>query len=90
MLKYRFYKYFFVEGGSMIALLNKGEDEFRVSIKDQDDLVYTNDIEGQYKKLDFGFMGGLGYQLMQGKGVSLGIRYYAGVVDVLKDSPGEA
>lgn len=61
-----------------------------VSIKDKDDLVYTNDIKGQYKKLDFGFTGGLGYKLMHGNGVSLGIRYYAGVVDILKENTGDA
>jgi hypothetical protein len=90
LLKYRFYKYFFVEAGPMVGLLNKGKDEFVVNIKDEDDLEFTNDIKSEYKKLDFGFMGGLGYKLMQGKGMSLGIRYYAGVVDVLKDNPGEA
>jgi hypothetical protein len=32
---------------------------------------------------------GLGYRLLKGTGISLGARYYLGLVDIVKNNPGD-
>lgn len=90
MLKYRFAKYFHVEAGPMLALRTKGYDEFKSSVKDDDDLSYKLDIKDNYKRIDAGIMVGAGVKLSkQPKSAQTGIRYYYGLVDPLKDNAGK-
>lgn len=86
LIKYKFHKDFFVEGGPQLGLLNKGVDEFRVTIKDKNDLTYENDIEDQIKKIDAGVTVGVGCKLLHGTGITLGVRQYFGLTNILKDS----
>lgn len=88
MLKYRFARKFTAEAGPMISLINKGVDEFIASVEDDDDLIHTVKIRNQYHPLDFGFIGGVGYRLMKGNGLNLGIRYYFGLTDIEIDDSG--
>lgn len=88
MMKYRFTRRLSVEAGPMISLINKGEDEFLASVKDDDDLIHTVKIKDQYHPLDFGLIGGLGYRLMKGNGLNLGVRYYFGFTDIEIDDSG--
>jgi len=85
MMKYRFTRRFFAEAGPMVSLLNKGVDEFVASIADDDDLIHTVKVKKQYHPLDFGLIGGLGYRLMKGHGLNLGVRYYFGLTDIETD-----
>ncbi len=90
MLKYRFATYFHVEAGPMLALRTKGYDEFLNSVKDDDDLSYKLDIKDNYKRIDAGIMVGAGMKLSKRpKSSQVGIRYYYGLVDPLKDNPGK-
>jgi hypothetical protein len=39
-------------------------------------------------KIDAGAAAGMGYQLLKGKGMTLGVKYYQGFVNVYKDRSG--
>ena len=85
MIKYKINKHFFVEGGPMLGLLHKANDEFTHTVKESDDLTYQLDTKNRYHPIDAGIMVGTGYRLMGGNGMNLGIRYYYGLVDILID-----
>jgi len=85
MIKYKINKHFFVEGGPMLGLLHKAKDEFTNSVKETDDLTYQLDVKERYHPLDAGIMVGVGYRLMGGNGMNLGVRYYYGLVDIKID-----
>lgn len=91
MIKYLFKSNFSVEGGPMLGLMNKSVDVFSQKIIDKEDLTYEIKIRDNYHPLDAGFMVGVGYRLMGGNGMNLGIRYYLGLVDITidDDSPGQ-
>jgi hypothetical protein len=91
MLKYRFATLFHVEAGPMLALRTKGYDEFKTSIVDDDDITYKLDIKDNYKRIDAGIMGGVGMKLSKvPKSSQIGIRYYYGLVDPLKENTGKS
>ena len=85
MIKYRTRSRIFVEGGVQLGLLYKGVDTFKAQVPDAGDLSYKLDIRDQYYRLDAGLIAGIGYRLMRGNGMNLGLRYYHGLADVLKD-----
>ncbi|WP_200977681.1 porin family protein [Echinicola sp. 20G] len=89
-LKYKFDNRFFIEAGPQLGLLHGAKDEFFTDIKDEDDLVFTEDIRDSYKALDYGLAGGIGYRLMKGNGMNVGFRYYLGLADILKDNTNES
>lgn len=85
MMKYRTKKQLYVEGGLQLGLLYKAADVFKNDVLESEDLTYKLDIEDQYYKLDAGFVVGVGYRLLRGNGMNVGLRYYYGLVDVTKD-----
>lgn len=85
LVRYSFNNHFFIEAGPQLGLLNKATDRFVANVEDEDDLVYERNIKDQVSTFDFGFTGGMGYQLLQGEGISLGVRYYLGLNNVMKD-----
>lgn len=89
-LKYRFKNHFFLDGGIQLGLLNKAVDEFINTIYEKNDLVFTNDILTQYKRLDAGIEAGIGYKLMKGAGMNFGLRYYYGLVNINKEGEDKA
>lgn len=90
LLKYRFATLFHVEAGPMLALRSKGYDEFLNKVKDDDDISYKLDIKDNYKRIDAGIMVGAGIKLSkQPKSSQMGIRYYYGLVDPVKDNAGK-
>ena len=91
LLKYRFATFFHVEAGPALSLRSKGYDEFLNKVKDKNDLSYKLDIKDNYKRIDAGIMVGAGSKLSRRpKSSQMGIRYYYGFVDPLKDNTGKA
>jgi hypothetical protein len=82
LMKYKFSEKFFGEAGPMLGLMAKSKDVFSKEISDKEDLSYERKIRDLYHPLDAGLMFGVGYRLMGGNGMNLGIRYYEGLVDV--------
>lgn len=89
MMKYNFTNHFFVEAGPQLGLLYKAYDEFTNTVQG-DDLMYRNEIRDGFHRLDAGITTGVGYRLMGGNGMNLGVRYYYGLVDVVIDDTGAA
>jgi len=84
-LKYRFNNHIFMDAGIQPSLMHGARDVFSNTINDKDDLNYKVNMTDQITRLDFGFVGGLGYQFKKGIGMSIGAKYYYGVVDIYKD-----
>jgi len=82
------YKGIFLEGGFMFGLRSKGTDELRATSDVGDEVIVSVDISNQLTRLDAGLLGGAGYKFQKGLGVSLGVRYYWGLIDVHTDNFG--
>lgn len=83
MMKYKFNKRIYAEGGIMPSLRAKAYDIF--TAENNGDLEYTLETGDKYHRVDFGLIAGVGYRLMGGNGMNLGIRYYFGLVDITID-----
>lgn len=87
LAKYKFSNHMYVEGGPQFGLMYRAWVEYNsdtggkeVEIKENNkDLIST---------LDAGFTFGLGYNIGKGKGMTIGAKYYFGLVDVYKDYSG--
>jgi hypothetical protein len=88
LLKYKFHDHFFAEFGPQLGLLYKAFDEFTSDEYKNGDLIFKFKIRDQYRRIDAGLAAGLGYRILKGNGMNLGIRYYYGLVNILKDNPG--
>jgi len=84
LLKYKLSDQFYIEGGPQLGLLYKAYDEFSNMVLG-DEVTYRNEIRDYFHRLDAGLMAGIGYRLMKGNGVNIGVRYYYGLVDVTID-----
>lgn len=82
MMKHDVYKHLYAEGGIQLGLLYKAYDEFYNDVKENKDLEYKISIRDNYHPLDAGLIAGIGYRLMGGNGMNLGLRYYYGLVDI--------
>jgi hypothetical protein len=78
----RFNQRWYLEGGFQLGLRNKAWDTFSTEYND-DELSYKIDARDQYKYLDAGLVGGLGYKWKKlPKSISSGINYYYGLMNV--------
>ncbi len=84
LLKYQFKNQFYIEGGFQAGLRTRAADTFKKSVNEEDDLNFELDVSKQFARLDAGITGGIGYRLMGGNGMNLGIRGYLGLVDISK------
>ncbi len=82
MMKYQFKNKFFAKAGIQLGLMNKAFDEFSNSFAADDDLKFKLGTKNLYHPLDAGLAFGIGYRLMGGNGMNLGIQYYLGLIDV--------
>jgi hypothetical protein len=78
----RFNQRWYIEAGPQLGLLHKPVDIFETNVLDGD-LTFKLDVKDQYKHIDAGMLGGIGYKFRkQPKSMSAGISYYYGLVDV--------
>lgn len=84
-IKYRFGKQFFAMAGFQVGLRNSANDNFTNTVYDDDDVEFKYDIRDYVSRLDAGLSGGVGYKF-KGTGMNLGVTYYYGLVDIMKDS----
>lgn len=79
---HRFWKLLYLEAGFQAGLRAKANDTFKRSAFNGD-IEYTRGTADEYKLLDAGLLGGFGIKLKkQIKSMSLGLRYYHGLVNV--------
>ena len=81
----RFNNRWYIEAGPQLGLIHQCVDIFEAS-KLGGDLKFTLDVKDQYKHIDAGLLGGVGYKFKkQVKSMAVGINYYYGLVDVSSD-----
>lgn len=86
LAKFRFKNNFFVEGGITTGLLHGATDIFLQSTFENDDTKLRRDIRNELNRIDFGLSAGVGYKIMKNTGMSVGVNYYRGIVDIYKDN----
>lgn len=84
-MKYTFRNRIFLRGGIQLGLINGAKDIFTSKVKDEDDLTFTLNRKSDFLALDAGMVAGIGYRLIKGYGMNLGITYYYGFIDVEAD-----
>jgi hypothetical protein len=78
----RFNNRWYIEAGPQLGLIHQCVDIFEAS-KFDGDLKFTLDVKDQYKHIDAGLLGGIGYKFKkETKSMAVGINYYYGLVDV--------
>ena len=78
----RFNNRWFLEGGFQLGLRNKAQDIFEKEALDGE-LSYKRDVRDQYKHLDAGLAGCIGYKFKKApKSMAAGIGYYYGLMNV--------
>lgn len=87
LIKYKLKNHIYFEAGPQFGLMHKAWVEFNSDVDGKDARIreYNKDM---INKFDVGVVGGLGYQLMKGKGITIGVKYYYGFLDVYKDRSG--
>lgn len=82
----RFHQRWYIEAGPQIGLIHKPVDIFEAEKLDGK-LTFKLDVKEQYKHIDAGLLGGIGYKFnKQPKSMSAGVSYYYGLVDVSLNS----
>ena len=72
----------YLEAGTQVGLRNKVKDIFDVEANGGD-VTYTRSVKSDYNTFDLGLIGGAGYKFKkQIKGMSAGVLYYYGLIDV--------
>lgn len=87
LLKYKLKNHFYLEAGPQFGLMYKAWVEYNSTVDNIEGRIRETNTD-QLNRIDAGFMGGFGYQLMKGKGMTIGVKYYTGFVDVYKDMSG--
>jgi hypothetical protein len=78
----RFNQRWYIEAGPQLGLIHKPVDIFDAE-KLGGDLSFKLDVKDQYKHIDAGLLGGVGFKFnKQPKSMSAGVSYYYGLVDV--------
>lgn len=86
-IKYHFKFPIYIEGGMQFGLRYKAHVEFNSDSKEIEERVrYMN--KDAIKKIDAGFLGGVGYQFKKGRKMTVGAKYYYGLVDMYKEKSG--
>ncbi len=87
LIRYTFKNHFYIEAGPQAGLMYGSNIEYNSKIDDADARI-RNYNKDQINKIDVGAMGGIGYTLKKGTGMTIGIKYYYGFVNVVKNISG--
>ena len=87
LLNYKFKNHIYLELGPQFGLMHGAHIEYNAKVDDRE-VTVKNDNESEINRIDAGIVGGAGYQLLKGKGLTIGARYYYGFVDVYKEVAG--
>ena len=93
-LKYKFKNNFYAEGGVQLSWVREGYVEFigtNTEIPGEDyneqRITIREDNSDDISKISLGPIAGFGYKLKKGLGMTVGLKYYYGMIDVYKDIP---
>ena len=82
-IKYRFKNHIFINAGPQFALRTKAQLRFDGK-KDNKTVEINTDNRDLFTRMEVGIMTGVGYKLKQGQGMNIGIKYFFGLTDVIK------
>lgn len=88
LLQRRFNERLFLEAGPQLGLRHTALDTFESETESGDALQFDHDIGDAVKIFDAGVVIGAGYRLREGKSMSMGCRWYAGLLNVFKEGEG--
>jgi len=78
----RFNNRWYIEAGPQVGLIHKPRDIFEIT-DHGGELTYKRDVKDEYKHIDAGLLGGVGFKFRkEPKSMSAGINYYYGLVNV--------
>jgi len=83
-VKYRFKSNVYALAGVQLGLRHKATDEFTNEIYEKDDLVFKLKTKDEYRRIDAGLTGGVGYKFRYGASMNIGVRYYLGLSEIYK------
>ncbi len=87
LFKYKVHPRWYFIIGPQLALRNDAVDKFTRDVETKNDLIYFNYIKENIKALDAGATAGVGFLLSRRKkSMSVGVKYYQGFVDILKEN----
>lgn len=86
LLKYSFANHIYVEAGPQTGLMYNAHVLFNHE-SDDNEAIIKDFNKDQFKRLDAGASLGFGYRLRKGTGMTLGLKYYQGFVNVMKGQP---
>ncbi len=87
LVKYRFENHFYVAAGPQFGLLYNAYVEFKNRDRSLDARIRDNNT-GHFNRFDMGATGALGYVLRGGEGMTIGVKYYYGFLNVYQNVPG--
>lgn len=87
LIKYGFNSGIYVEGGMQFGLVTKAYVEFNSDV-DGLEVRTRESNRDQINRIDAGLLGGLGFRFKKGKRITVGAKYYYGLVDVYKSRTG--
>lgn len=87
LIKYKFKNHIYLEAGPQFGLLYDAWVEYNTNTNGISARI-REENKDQFNRFDMGFTGGFGYQLKKGKGMTIGVKYYTGFLDVYKDKSG--
>lgn len=83
LIKYKFKNHIYAAFGPQAGLRSRAWIEYDL----EENGIETNikqDNKDDFSRFDFGLAATTGYQLKQGEGMSIGLKYYLGLVDIYK------
>ncbi len=87
LLKYNFKNRIYVEAGPQVGWMRDAYVEFNHE-SDEKDIQIQEFNKDNLNRIDAGVTLGTGYKLRDDDGMTLGVKYYYGLVDVYKDKSG--
>jgi len=83
LVKYKFKNHIYAAFGPQVGLRSKTWIEYNSDENGVETRIRQNNKE-DFSTLDFGLTASTGYQLKQGEGMSIGLKYYMGLTDIYK------
>jgi hypothetical protein len=75
--------------GPQIGVLSSAKKVYVAEVYAAEDLTFKEDIKSDINDLDLALAFNLEYRFLKKKGVHVGLRYYLGLTDIVKDNPGD-
>jgi hypothetical protein len=89
LLKYHISQQFSIGLGPQIGILSSAKNVYSANVYQDGDLSYKEDLSPYLNDVDMALAFNLEYKLMKAKRpMRIGLRYYLGLSDIVKDNPG--